>query len=170
MQGLLLKCCFLYSLLGFLVSCSIPSDGSNSPVPMQTPTSGNLTEYQNQKESRGKDTVGLPNKYFGSWGGTGGGLIELTQKEVRDVLERKSYTYDLLLDVKAPTAENQFMIKLRKPPTNSFFKAIIVITFKSDGHFTYYGYDSLEDVKENRFSGAGEFFKNNVESNSNKSR
>jgi hypothetical protein len=163
---------FLFLIcLGFIqTSCALVNNGlqTNSVQNSNNFVANNLSDLNSNGDviKNKDDNIKLPPEYFGSWGGTHGGLIEISSNQIiGDVLENKRYVYKVIENVKR-NGENQYLLELKDRRKNSYLRKFTLLRFKSDEQLYYSGYESYENYQNNIFSAAGEFFKNSNDNQS----
>lgn len=104
------------------------------------------------------ETLSLPPRYFGEWGGTNGGLIELSANELSGGVDEEKNKYKVLENFKTEN-EDQYLIEVLERHPESHFQNFVFLRFKNENQLYYYGYDSLGSFRSNAFSAAGEFIK-----------
>lgn len=158
------KLLFLICLGFFLSSCNSVNNGlqTNSVQSSNNFVANNLSNLNSNRDAieNKDDNLRLPPEYFGSWGGTRGGLIEISSNQIiGDVLENKKYVYKVIENIKRD-GENQYLLELKDRQQDSYLRKFTLLRFKSDVQFYYFGYESYENYQNNKYSAAGEFFKN----------
>ena len=127
--------------------------------PANISNSNNGTNIQLISNKNAETPIAIPETYVGRWGGTGGGLFEINKASLHNVLNNKTYKYDLI-EVRKAEANNQYLLHLLDDPGDGYIKRFVLLEFVTEDHLYYFGYDTYEDSLKNSYSGMGEFFKN----------
>jgi len=105
-----------------------------------------------------KEAVELPDAYLGRWGGTGGGLFDITKSEVINVLTEKKFKYHLV-EIREKDGRKEYLLELTDPD-EGYIKRFMLLKFVKEDHLYYFGFDTYDASLKSNYSGAGEFFKN----------
>ena len=89
--------------------------------------------------------------YYGCWGGSGGDVIELRERYIKDVEQGKSYQYHVVRHFNGPGL-NGYLIELTDLGTNSNLRKYVYLGFEDNGWVSYFGYDSMDDFYYGRSS------------------
>lgn len=145
---------FVFIFLIGLVGCSNVADSSNSNEPVSLVNSNQYppkVEINAQSQPSNQDFVGC-------WGGTGGGLLLITESKIINKHTKDSYSYSIK-EQKNRGSGIESLLELANTPKRSYIKKFFCIKLIEEDRMAYYGFDSYSDYIAGNFSAAGEFFR-----------
>lgn len=129
----------------FLGSCASPA-AHNSSAPIFSEESNSVIIAKELQ---------LPEMFAGTWGGTKGGLIKLTPDALSNIISEETYGFEVIEAI----SSDKYLLKLTNEPEPGYIKQYVLLERVKNDHIYYWGYDSYENYRQGKYSGAAEFFK-----------